>query len=359
MDCSVLVFNDESIDHRELPKNVTILKPQKILHLLGKNKNELMKESKFMVILKGILIMLCKISNGEFARKLIWPFVKKIGEFDLAISYAQDDGWKSISKGCNDYVIKKVAAKHKSAMIHCDYKNFGGYSPKQEKNFSKFDSILCVSESCRLSFVDCFPRLNVKTRTCENFINIEKTVEYSEPAIQYPKDAVNFVSVCRLSTVKGLARTVKVFKNLYDMGYYNFRWTIVGDGPEYTNLTKQVQAAGLQNRIVFVGNQNNPYPYIKNADVFLLPSLHEAAPMVYGESAALGIPVLTTDTCSAKEIVEKRNIGIVVENTEEGLFEGIKNILLGNIDLKKYRISGENVNEYAINQFQAFISSIR
>ena len=64
-----------------------------------------------------------------------------------------------------------------------------------------------------------------------------------------------------------------------------------------------------------VGNKENPYPYIKNASCFLLPSLHEAAPMVFGEASSLGVPVLTTETCSAIELVQSRGIGYVVENS--------------------------------------------
>lgn len=358
MDCSILVFNENTIDYSQLPDNVTVLKTPKILHLLGNNKQELINESKFMALLKGLLIVLCKITNGEFARKFFWPFVKKIGEYDLAIAYAQDNGWKSISKGCNDYVLKKVTANVKAIVIHCDYRNFGGYSPKQEKTFSKFNYILCVSESCRLRFHSCFPMLSEKTLVCENFIDVEEIRSLSEPAIRYPADKVNFVSVCRLSVVKGLERTVKVFKNLYEQGYSNFTWTIVGDGPEYDHLTKQVKDFGLQDCIFFVGNKNNPFPYVKNADVFLLPSIHEAAPMVYGESAVLGVPVLTTETCSAKELVQDRYIGQVVENSERGLTLGISDILDMKIDLKNFAIADKKINEHAIDQFNRFLSII-
>jgi glycosyltransferase involved in cell wall biosynthesis len=311
-----------------------------------------------MALLKGLLIALCKISSGEFARKFFWPFVRKIGEYDLAIAYAQDNGWKSISKGCGDFVLKKVTAAVKAVVIHCDYRDFGGYSPKQEKTFSKFDHILCVSESCRLRFHSCFPALSDRTLACENFIDIEKIRNLSEPAVQYPADKVNFVSVCRLSVVKGLERTVRVFKNLYEQGYSDFTWTIVGDGPEYGHLTTQVKDLGLQDHIVFVGNQNNPFPYVKNADVFLLPSIHDAAPMVYGECAVLGVPVLTTETCSANELVRDRCIGRVVENSEQGLASGIKDILDIKTDLKHYAIADEKINGHAVDQFQHFLSMI-
>lgn len=353
------VFNDNSIDYDKIPANVNIVKASNILHILGKNRHDLKKESKFKYLCKGVLTVICKFTNGRFARRLLWPFVKKSNEYDLAISYAQDDGWGSLSKGCNDYVLKKVKARHKATMVHCDYEHFGGYSPKQIKDYRKFDSILCVSESCRKSFVRCFPVLEEVCMTCENFTNIEHVKELAVPAIEYPHDSVNFVSVCRLGEEKGLERTVDAFKKVKDMGFENFTWTVVGGGPVYNNLVKKITEYGLGAKITLVGNKLNPYTYVKEASVFLLPSFHEAAPMVFGESAALGVPILTTQTCSAVEMVEDKGIGVVVDNSEEGIMTGIKDILSGNIDLSKYSISDECVNENARNQFEGFISLVK
>jgi len=358
MECTLLVFNKSGIDEKRLPDNVKILNPPAILQLIGKNRSELMVQSKSMALLKIVLMIICKLTNGEFVRKLIFPFVKSIGEYDLAVSYAQDDSWKSISKGCNDYVIKKVNAKQKAAVVHCDYENFGGYDIKQVKIFSCFDKIICVSESCGRSFARCFPSLDSKVITCENFTDTNLIINNSHPAVQYPQDKVNFVSVCRLSVVKGLARTVSVFKQLCDKGFSNFTWTIVGDGPEYNNLINLINDFKLQDKIFLVGNKNNPYPYIKNASAFLLPSYHEAAPMVYGESAVLGVPFLTTKTCSAVELVENRGIGIVCENSEKGIYNMLEMIMSDKVDLKKFAGEKHNINEKAQAQLASFVNSI-
>ena len=357
MDCDLLVFNEQSIQPDEIPDNVKILPPKRLLHILGKTQSEITAESKSMAFFRLILIALSKFFNGEFARSFLWFFIRKTGHYDLAISYAQDDSWKSLSKGCNDFVIKKVNAPHKAVVIHCDYSNFGGYHARQSGLLGCFDNIICVSHSCRKSFLSCFPSLNDKVIVCENFINIDKIRRLAKNPIDYPLQNINFVSVCRLSVVKGLSRTLEAFKELFREGYSNFTWTIVGDGPEYESLQQEIHASGLSEKITLVGQQINPYQYMANASVFLLPSLHEAAPMVYGENAVLHLPVLTTETCSAVELVKERSIGIVAENSKSGIKNALKDILEEKTVLDGFRISDEDINRHAEKQFGTFISS--
>ena len=99
----------------------------------------------------------------------------------------------------------------------------------------------------------------------------------------------------------------------------------MGDGVERENIEKHISELKLENNVKLYGNIHNPYPYIKEADLFYLGSYHEAAPMVYAESMILGVPVLTTKTCSADELVGDN--GFVCENSEEGIFKGFKEIL--------------------------------
>lgn len=358
LDICLLSFNEDSIDKSKLPEGVRIIKPCKILHILGKNHAEIKQESFFMMISRLFMIFVAHFTNGVVSRKFLWPFVKNQGHYDLAIAYAQDDSWKSISKGCIDYIDKKVEAQYTAVFIHCDYKNFGGYNPKQVKMLSKLDNILCVSNSCRNSFVKCFPTLAIKTITCESFIKVDDIRKLAGAGMDYPKDSVNFVSTCRLSTVKGLSRTIKAFAKLNRNGVTNFTWTIVGGGPEESNLRQLIEEENLSNKIKMVGNKNNPYPYIKNSSCFLLTSLHEAAPMVFGEAACLGVPVVSTDTCSAQELVQKREIGVVVPNNYEGIMEGVKSFIAKPYNVSTSELSEAEMNRNAIVQLESFVSHL-
>ena len=360
MNCSLMVFHEESIDPERLPSGVRVIKPPRLLHVLGKTRRELAKESRLLWLYKAFLTVLCRLTNGEFARKFLFCLLPKQAEhYDLAISYSQDDGWKSISKGCNDYVLDKVDAKYKAALIHCDYQNFGGYHPKQQERFSQFQNIICVSEPCKERFASCFPALREKTVACENFTDEKRVQKLAADAVEYLSGSINFVTVSRLGEEKGLERTVRVFGRLHAEGCRPFTWTIVGDGPEYERLKALITQNGLQERIFLAGRKTNPYPYLKNASAFILPSFNEAAPMVYGECAALHIPIITTNTCSAVEMVENRKWGIVVENSERGLEDGIRAALNGSLDRSRFFCEGGRINQCAAAQWEAFLGSVK
>lgn len=346
----ILVFNENSINIGKIPTNINIITTQKMLHVLGKTYKEIKSESKYLAFIQLILKVISRIVNGFWARKLLMPFIKGVGDYDLAIAYSQDDAWKNLSKGCIDFILSKCDAKLKMTIIHCDYKRFGGYDSKQIKQYAGLDRIICVSESCRESFIECFPSLSNKTVVCENFINVEDIMQSVANPVVYSPDTVNFVTVCRISREKGLRRTIEAFSKIEKKGFSNYKWIIVGDGADRRELEKLVEENELSEKIVLVGNKENPYPFIKNATFFLLTSENEAAPMVFGESAVLGVPIITTKTCSAVELVEKRNLGWVVENSQMGIETGIENALLGRYSEFK-AVNIENINDIPHRQF--------
>ena len=357
MDISVLVFNQEEIDACEFPENVHLLEPQKLLGIFGRRQNEI--KSPFLALYRGALVVMARLFGGRFARRLLFPFVRKIrGNYDLAISFANDDGFHSLTKGCNDFVFRKVQAKKKITFVHCDYENFGGYHPKQEKEYRVFDRIVCVSQSCKESFSRCFPMLSDKTIVCENFIDVKRVRRLADDDIvPFVTNMCNFVTVCRISEEKGLFRAASAFALCMKRGKTQFTWTIVGDGPERARFTSYLSELGILDKVILVGEKKNPYPFIKGASFFLLPSFHEAAPMVFGESAALGVPIVTTRTCSADELVGARRIGFVTENSEEGLTVGISAILDGKTQMWQ-EMTEEEINQHARHQLSQLLTSL-
>lgn len=358
MTCDLLVFDENGIDRTRIPKNVNVIRSSRGLHILGKRQKDIKVESIFLAYIRILLFGLARIIGGERARMLIWPFVKEQKGYDLAISYAQDDAWNSLSKGCNDYVRLKVNAKKKVAVIHCDYSNFGGGNSKQEKGFSQFDYVMCLSKSCKKSFLSQFPGLKNKCIVCENFIDDTEIKKKSWSSITYSADTINIVTIARLSEEKGIERGLKSFLDLKKEGFNNFKWIIVGDGPEKEKILKIITDYGLESCVELVGNKKNPYRYLKNATAFLLPSYNEAAPMVYGECEVLKIPILTTDTCSAIELVEERGVGIVCKNTDEAITKMLRELLTGEIDIKVFKIKESDINREASKQFVEFLEKI-
>lgn len=359
-ECDLLLFRSDNVDSTLIPPNVNIIIGDSKLNILGMSQREIKLKSKSLYLYRSLLVILSRIFGGHFSRKILFRSLDDIGDYDLAISYSQDVRWDSISTGCNHFVVEKAKARYKAAFIHCDYEHFGGYDKRQILYYQQFDSIIGVSKSCVNSFVKMFPTLTNKCIVCENFTNIGEIYRKLEAGSrEYKQNVVTFSTVCRLGKEKGIERAVYVFGKLLSEGYKNFQWIIVGDGPEKENIEQAIKKSGLTNYIELVGQKGNPYYYVNNSNIFLLVSFHEAAPMVFGEAHAMGVPILTTDTASAYELVENRGLGKVCENSEEGLYIKLKGILSGDIVLDRIPESKLNeINIYSELQLISFLQLV-
>ncbi|MFQ6723984.1 MAG: glycosyltransferase [Clostridia bacterium] len=239
-------------------------------------------------------------------------------DYDCAICfYAQNEI-------CSKVVLKKIKAKQKIAVIHTDV-SISPILKESLKLLYKYDKIMCVSKSCAEVFKSTYPLLASKTGYLYNFQDNEKIKTKSvEFEVNYPK-IFNVVSVSRLSDEqKGVFRALKIFKKLHDSGC-KFHWHIVGDGPDRQEMENYIKANNMYEYVTLYGNQVNPYPYIKSADLLVLLSYYEAAPMVYNEAQLLNTPVFTARIVSSDEMIG--NLGFVCDNDENAIYESLKSVL--------------------------------
>ncbi len=355
--CDILVFNEESVPKERIPENVNVLSVGNFLSILGKTQRSVTRQSPFLGAVRLFFVATAKVFGGRAARRLLFLPFGELKGYAAAISYTQDVGRRTLTRGCNDYVLQKVEAGIKCAYIHCDYRLFGGYHPGQEKTYSKFDYVLCPSEGCRRGFAECFPALEGKTLVLGNFTDVPLVRRLADEETPPENGCTTVVTVARIAKEKGIPRALGAAERLAREGY-RFRWVIVGDGEEYGEVERLTAEKGLGGFVGLVGEKKNPYPYMKNADVFLLPSYHEAAPMVLGECRALGIPVISTETSSAREMLEKTRTGIVCENSEEGIYLALKAFLDGEFGEERFSGKGD-VNEGSAAQLDGFLDLIR
>ena len=202
------------------------------------------------------------------------------------------------------------------------------------------------------------PECAEHTYVMHNCHDYEKMMKMaSEDPVRYDRTVVNILSVGRLSAEKGHMRVIDALYRLKEDGF-KFCWHIVGDGKEAEKIMTTAQKYNMSRNIVLYGDTDNPYKYYLNADMLLVPSYHEAAPMVFGEAEFFRIPVLTTKTASTEELVTERNIGIVVENSEEGIYKGLEYVA-GNLQIlrKIKNYSGREIpdNSRALAEFYSVI----
>lgn len=163
----------------------------------------------------------------------------------------------------------------------------------------------------------------------DNPVNIDYIIENSKESIKNeygtPSEEVKtIVSIGRLVPKKNMDLVIKAIKSLLSHGL-NYRLLIVGEGPERKKLQKLIREYDLIDNVFLLGHLNNPYPILKDADVFVLASSWEGFGMVIVEALALGVQVVATRIDSGpKQILLDGKFGCLVEvGDEKGIVDSI------------------------------------
>lgn len=259
-------------------------------------------------------------------KRLYNHFIKD--RYDIIISYLEGPTARIVS-GCTDKNTKLVS------WIHCKIDTEQGASvgfrnfDEAKKCYNKFDNTVCVSKWVMNYFTDTFKfkkPIEVLYNTIEtDYIN-RKSDEIIED-VEFSKECVNICSVGKITKVKGFERLASVHKRLLDDGIKN-RVYILGIGEEKLALEKYISENNLTDSFIFLGYNTNPYKYVKNCDLYVCSSYSEGFSTSVTESLIVGTPVVTTLCSGMQEMLGENNeYGIVTENNEDALYEGIKKIL--------------------------------
>ena len=126
----------------------------------------------------------------------------------------------------------------------------------------------------------------------------------------------------RLTKEKGFARLIDVYAKLKDNAFPH-KLVIMGEGPEADNLQKKICDYKMEDLVILMGHQSNPYPVIKNSKFLIVPSYSEGLSMTAMEAICLGIPVVSTCP-SVGDILGDEPCGIITENSDDALYEGMR-----------------------------------
>ena len=194
-----------------------------------------------------------------------------------------------------------------------------------KKIYSQYDNIVCVSEVSKASMIENLDIELNKIQVIHNVLNINYIKNRAELINNIPKNDCSyiFVSMGRMVPVKRFDRIIDAAVNLHADGF-DFKWYVIGDGPKKGELQQLADKKNMSKSVIFVGQKENPYPWIKNADLFVMTSESEAQPMSINEALILGIPVVTTDFPSSREVVVDGDTGLIVSNNASGVYKGIK-----------------------------------
>lgn len=354
-DVTLFLFYADGELKNAIPEDVTVICGNRFTKIMGMTQKEAKENGIFTMLWRAFWAVLTKIFGIGFSFSCLSRMQKLKGEYDVAISYMQNSSYKLFYGGCNEFVVNSVSAKRKMSFVHCDFKHYFGNNEYNRNYYRNFDKIACVSDSCKQVFDEVFPLCKDKTlsvHNCYNFSEMDKLSKAYEAA--YTVDSVNIFTAARISEEKGIFRMFPIFAELKKNGK-KFVWRIAGAGPLLDASMAEREKYGLDGFVEFLGMLDNPYPYFAESDLLLVPSYDEAAPMVYGEAGFFGIPVLTTDTTSAYELVENKGFGFVCKNTDEAIKAELYKLLENPGLISEKAVKSEDTNDIPLKEFETLI----
>ena len=284
------------------------------------------------------------IFRAEAVTGLVYPLHIK-DDYDIEVAYLESASTKIMSGSTN----KKAK---KFAWVHCDLRkvtdNPTAYAEKTKSWYDKYHKVICVSENVQEGFRELFgnePEAQVIYNTIDNEEIIKKA---EEPLpINITKNKLTLVMVGRLMAQKNYQRLLKSAKALSDEGF-DFDLWILGEGEDRPMLEKYISDNNLTN-VKLLGFCNNPYPFIKNADLLVCSSNYEGFSTFVTEGLILGKTIVTTDCSGMRELLGESEYGIITENNDDAFTDGLREMLRNPEKLdeytKKARLRGQQFSK--------------
>ena len=260
-----------------------------------------------------------------FPKYLYKKNIKEV--YDIEIAFMEGKVAKIIANS-NNKNSKKVA------WIHTDIENISRKNmfvslDEEIDCYKKFNKIVCISTDVKFHFCH-------KTGITENVvvqlnpINIKEILEKSKEPIK-EKMIHNGIIICavgRLAFEKGYDRLLKVHRKLLREHINNTIW-IVGEGLERARLEEYIKDNKLEESVQLVGYTQNPYKYLKEADIFVCSSRIEGLSSTVIEAAVLDKPIITTLCSGMRDILGDDNTNaLIVPNHTYNLYKGLKKLIL-------------------------------
>ncbi len=188
----------------------------------------------------------------------------------------------------------------------------------------KYDRIIGVSRLATEAFISA-TGIREGVHTCFNPMNSLYVHRLAEQHVDIPDDLPVICAVGRLSAEKGFERLIVIHKRLLEEGIRH-RLVIVGDGEDRDYIRRIVNAMDAQDSVILAGYQLNPYPYMKQSKFVVCSSFTEGLPVIAMESLCLGIPLVSA-VPSVEEIFGEEECGLITENDNRSLMDGIRKML--------------------------------
>lgn len=257
--------------------------------------------------------------------------------YDIEVAYLEGPSARVIS-GCTDPRTKLVSwihiEQHSAEKAAASFRSVS----EAKRCYSRFQKIVCVSESVRQDFQEAL-HIDVPHVVLYNTNETSKILSLKgEPVgLVFSERELKLVGVGKVLKNKGFDRLARIHVRLKKQGYPVHTY-ILGIGPERENIEAYLRQEHCQDSFTFLGYQTNPYKYVSKCDLFVCASFAEGFSTAATEALVLGIPVITTRVSGMGEMLGSNGeYGVITENDEDALYQGIKGLLSMPEKLDYYR----------------------
>jgi len=196
--------------------------------------------------------------------------------------------------------------------------------PKILKQFPCFDEMIYCSNKIKEAMHNYYPDLNYPSeKVILNAVPIEEIKSKSEEKIENLSTSPLFFSMARLHTRKGFHKLIDAHARLIEEGFEH-TVLILGEGEEEFNLRNQIKNLNVENSFIIRPFELNPYPYLKQANFFILPSESEAWPLVISEALILKKPIIATNVGDVGLMIQDKKTGHLINYDTEEIYEAMK-----------------------------------
>ncbi len=322
---TVLAIVDDGIYIEEL-KKIQPIQYRSIFPAFFK-ESRANKEAKYHKLSNKVMSMIWKwyIRMMKYFPRMVYRMGVK-EKYDIEIAFLEGKVAKVVAHSTNPNSQKIV-------WIHTDIHNVSGIpifknAKDEKKTYQAFQKIVCVSNDVKQQFMKktgIKDHIFVQVNPIDSSDILEKAEEELPP--EYQTDQTVVISVGRLVKEKGYDRLLEVHKRLCEEGLIHEVW-IVGEGREREGLEEYILQNHLEKTVRLVGYSSNPYCYVNRADIFVCSSRVEGLSSAVLEATILEKPIVSTQCPGASDILgENGEAAIIVENSTEGIYEGLKQLL--------------------------------
>ncbi|OXS59076.1 glycosyltransferase [Rossellomorea vietnamensis] len=329
----LFLFNHEGLFMDFIPKEVNVLPLPKMLNVfslpLFSSVIKFLIKGKLNLVYNRFMFCLNNRTKKSISIKeqKSWKYLSASidgiqKKYDTAIGF--------LEKTSTYFCVEKVNAKNKIGWVHIDYDNLGMNPSIDVKYFESLDNIVTVSEECAAILRNRFPTVKEKISVIYNIVSpnmINKMADqYKDNVYNKKEKEVTILSIGRLHYQKGYELSIRACKKLVEHGH-NIKWYVIGEGEERAKLTRLIGKLNLQDHFILMGLKANPYPFIKQADIYVQTSRFEGKSIALDEAKILKKPIVVTNFSTAKDQIKHEVDGIIVEMNPCSVASEIESII--------------------------------